>query len=185
LIAILGNSNDSYGVAIELATISEKNLMNSRQKIQGFTLVELLVTVTLVGIIAAYAVPAFQDTIARSKVTATANSLAGALNYARGEAIDSGQQIAVRPKTSGTDGWEIVQDPTGTPVIIKEFQLTSSTVTISTSLTDVTYEPTGFRTAGSVQDDLLIEDSSTSTSRRVCVSLSGSVRVIKTGVCPP
>ncbi len=53
----------------------------------GFTLVELMVTIFVAAILLAIAVPSFQHITVSSRLTTTANSLVGALNLARMEAI--------------------------------------------------------------------------------------------------
>lgn len=61
----------------------------------GFTLIELMIALAIVGVVAAYAVPAYQDYLARSRVgeglsLASVARLAVAENAALGNPLDSG-----------------------------------------------------------------------------------------------
>ncbi|MBC3950412.1 GspH/FimT family pseudopilin [Pseudomonas folii] len=74
------------------------------QRSKGFTLVELLITVSLVGILAVIAIPSFNSSIQSSKADTEVSDLQRALNFARLEAINRGVNVQVRPNVDGA-GW--------------------------------------------------------------------------------
>lgn len=78
---------------------------------RGFTLIELVVTMVVAGILTAIAVPAFQSFVMNDRDSAQINSLAYSFNYARSEAVkeDLPGGVTVCPSTgatcSGTAAW--------------------------------------------------------------------------------
>jgi type IV fimbrial biogenesis protein FimT len=71
----------------------------------GFTLIELMVTVTVMAVVLTLGVPAFKDTIRNNVLTASINEFIATLNFARSEAVKRGVNVTVR-KTSTSAGWE-------------------------------------------------------------------------------
>ena len=66
---------------------------------QGFTLLELMITVAVAGILLGIAIPSFNQAIISNKLTTTSNNLVYALTMARSESIKRNAQINI-----ATDG---------------------------------------------------------------------------------
>lgn len=69
---------------------------------QGFTLIELMIVVAIIGILAAIALPAYQDYTIRSKVT-EGLSLADAAKTTLGEGFQSGDAAGATASASAWD----------------------------------------------------------------------------------
>ena len=86
---------------------------NNRRRQRGFTLIELMIVIAIVGILAAIAVPAYQDYVTRSRVT-EGLALAGAAktavseNAISGVALDRGYDPA-NTVTRNVDSIQIAQ----------------------------------------------------------------------------
>jgi type IV fimbrial biogenesis protein FimT len=64
-------------------------------KARGFTLLELLVTMTVAAILVAIAVPSFRTAIQRHRLRSATDGLQAALDYARAEAVLRGTYVSV------------------------------------------------------------------------------------------
>lgn len=64
-------------------------------KLLGFTLIELMVTLSVLGILLALAAPSLRDFLVANRLSTNVNSVIGLLNYARSEAIVRNQAVAV------------------------------------------------------------------------------------------
>lgn len=86
--------------------ISSKNRDN-----KGFTILELMVTVAIAGILVAVAMPNFTYTLKSNRLTTINNDLVSALNLARSEAVKRNQQVVVRKDAAGwQNGWQVFVD---------------------------------------------------------------------------
>jgi type IV fimbrial biogenesis protein FimT len=91
---------------------------------KAFTLVELMVTITILGIAMAIALPAYNKTVINNRSVSNAEELVDALKYARAEAMKTSNTITLCPldnkdTTTETDdvcgndwskGWLVVRD---------------------------------------------------------------------------
>lgn len=83
---------------------------------RGFTLIELMVTMSVAVILAAVAVPSFVDFIRNLRSATVANDLVTSLNSARSEAIKRNATVRLCPGASGAcaldwnQGWSLRDD---------------------------------------------------------------------------
>lgn len=77
----------------------------------GFTLIELMVVLSIAAILASLAVPSFRSVIQNNRLATQANELTGTMNFARSEAIKQGRSVTVcvsadQATCTGGTAWE-------------------------------------------------------------------------------
>ncbi|UPG88884.1 GspH/FimT family pseudopilin [Luteibacter aegosomaticola] len=77
-------------------------MSGGRRGAQGFTLVELMVTITVLAILLAIAAPSFVDFVRRNDVSSNTNEFLTTLRMARSTAITRNIFVSVCPSTNAT-----------------------------------------------------------------------------------
>lgn len=97
-------------------------------KTRGFTLLELLAGIAVLGILLGLGVPSFRDLLANNRLTAMSNEMVTAIAVARGEARKRGIPVSIcAANTAGNgcvtggswnSGWLVFTDDVGTAGVI-------------------------------------------------------------------
>nr|WP_218945501.1 MULTISPECIES: GspH/FimT family pseudopilin [unclassified Acinetobacter] len=152
-------------------------LGKSVQKNKGFTLIELMVTIAVLGIIATIAAPSFGNMLTQQNLKKSTNELIGVLQQARSKAVLERRDIKV----------ELQSAETTTLVANTETTLNwmpyGSTILISGSDNEITYGFNGGVVGATTDTTFTLCGNSGGTSQTITVSKMGTIQQVVKGTC--
>ncbi len=166
----------------------------------GFTLMELMVALTVMAILVGFAVPSFREFTRNNRVTAAHNDLATAFTLARSESLKRSLPVSICATTDGEDcgdaddwtsGWMVFVDNDGTAgtvdaadEIVQLWPAIAGDVVITSGEAFVQYVPSGTVVPDSTTTfDVYTSGCSGDRAQRIAVSATGSLSAMKHG-CP-
>ena len=85
----------------------------------GFTIIELMTTLVILGILVTIAIPSFNDLIVGTRIKGAASDIYGALTFARSEAIKRNINVTVSPLGGQwVNGWQVTAVIGGTNTVL-------------------------------------------------------------------
>ena len=173
-------------------------------KNRGFTLIELVVTICILGIVMAIAIPSFTSTIRNNTIASISNNMIASLNYARSEAIKRNTPVSVCAPTDSSYsacgsnwslGWLVFVNPNGANVVVNSTAapllrveaITDQSINLTTSpsVGIATYNGSGFPAQNTANVVFTIKATGCTgdAGRQISISMTGRSSVTNV-TCP-
>lgn len=158
------------------------------KKEHGFTLIELMVTLIVAVVLLTVAIPSFRGTIQNNRATTIANSLLGALNLARSEAVKRNATVTLCASSNGSScttstnwatGWVMLDNSSN---LLRTWNAPDGNPTISGPSAAVQFYGTGGANAA-VSYTVTLPNCTGDQKRTITVDATGRA-VVTTGSCP-
>jgi type IV fimbrial biogenesis protein FimT len=168
--------------------------MNSKRRASGFSMTELIVTMSIVAILLAIGIPSFKYVTASNRITTEVNGLLGDMQYARTLAIKQGLPVTVCVSSNQTtcdgggistwqNGWIVFLDsnsnqqvdPPNEAVVRTQskFSSTDTFLPAAGNFTAITFNREGYAATGNVNTvSLELHDSNNTQAWTRCLEIS-------------
>ncbi|MDM1246074.1 prepilin-type N-terminal cleavage/methylation domain-containing protein [Acinetobacter sp. R933-2] len=144
------------------------------KKNRGFTLIELMVTIAVLGVIAAMAAPSFINTINQRQLDTAFRELSIAMINARSQAVNIRQEVELNLNSTAAN----------TETVLNWRSKTSNVVLENGSVTNIVFEPMGnVKSFNQTTMVFSICHSDLGISRRLQLSRLGTITILAEGTC--
>jgi type IV fimbrial biogenesis protein FimT len=206
---------DFYHRGMEKSALTSATLaigartMVRRTVSRGFTLIELMVVLSIVGILMGLGIPSFKRTISQNNINSGIGTLASDINFARSEALKRGLSVTLCPSldpytacaaagTNWQNGWIVFLDRDAnntrdtaagtTELLLRVQQNLAAELTMlgsaGAAVNSIRFDRSGSASAAlglTVQSQRLDVAAQGQTVRTACISISGRTRVTAPG----
>jgi type IV fimbrial biogenesis protein FimT len=161
-----------------------------RQCERGFTLIELMVTLSIMAVLLTLVIPSFSAAFLSNKLAGYTNSWVASVQLARGEAVKRNLVVTLCRSadlatcaTSGTwqQGWVVLSGTT----LIQSHEALSADYHFTSSAYTISFQPSGVGATGTTLTLCRATPTAGAQERVVTLSTSGhtTVTTTRTGVC--
>jgi len=162
----------------------------------GFTLLELMTVLAVIGILVSIAIPSFGYMAANTKVKSASTELYLALIRARSEAVKRNRGVSISAHADGWQaGWRIIADANNDGdyadvatdddrLLIVQDPLKRVAISEVAAATSVVFRPTGRISGAAPSFEITSEDPDYALQRCISADLTGRAYV-KAEACPP
>lgn len=177
----------------------------SRRRPRGFTLIEVMVVMTIAAVMLGIGMPALQELLVDQRVRGAASDLMSDITFARAKAIENSRRVYIqRTGTDWKDGWRVFVDLNGNNSFdANEILLTNIGLegrlrvcsTVAELATNIIFRPDGRivrTTAGATTDGIYVVDELgdadivNNKMRALLFTVSGRVTNVKmNAIAPP